>query len=68
MKPHPGLWKDATWYEVAVYWPEAGEADPYGGRTVCKTLADAEREAERTRALGYKHVHIRKVVVEAVTV
>lgn len=64
MKPHPGIWRDAEYYEVAVYWPHAGEADPYGGRHQVGTLADAEKLAEDSRRQGYKLVHVRKVTIQ----
>ncbi len=65
--PNDGRWKGETYYEVAVFWPKSGEGYQYGGHTRCDTLAEAEAEVETCKLGGFKHVHIRKVTIEAVS-
>lgn len=43
---------------IAVYW--FGENE-YGGMTDCKTFAEAEAEAARTRLLGYEKPSVSEV-------
>lgn len=64
------MWEDKTYFQVAVFWPIKGSKTQgdYGGITECKTLAEADREREKTIDLGYASdcVHIRKIVVERI--
>jgi hypothetical protein len=46
--PKPSPPRTGTWYEVYVNWVEGP-----GGVTECKTLAEAEDEAEHTKKLGF---------------
>lgn len=62
------MWENREWYEVAVYWPDSGETNRYGGVTVCGTLGEAKLEAEKLKRLNFKRVHIRRVKVTAIDV
>ncbi len=65
-----GAWESRTYYEVAVFWPKAGEADKYGGREHFGTEEGARASVEMLVGLGYQRdcIHIRKVTIEVLPI
>jgi hypothetical protein len=57
------IWINATYFEVAEYWPEEND---YGATHGCNSLEEAKVVAAELRRLGYRNVHIRKVTIERI--